>query len=311
MDVELPWGYSFELVCPVELMLPAGYMFEGSLWLYMPFFAPEGTYSLDAYVGDYPDTIWDQDNLTVIKEEWQWPDAMKGWEVKGDFIVANPIPIEEPTVDEGIEIDILPDEPVVLPEEGGWFVIEASIENTTTDTVWFDAWMDVELPFGWSFEIVPPFEFWLPGGYYCGGEIWLWMPWFAPEGTYSFTAYVGDYPDDIWDEDNLTVIKEAGDAMGLESGSLATAPNEFAVSGFYPNPFNPTTTLSFSLPDAELVHLTVYDMAGRTVATLINGWRAAGTHDVTFDASNVASGVYIYTMTAGNYKATGKMLLVK
>ena len=132
MDVELPWGWSFELVSPCELMLPAGYLFEGSIWLYMPFFAPEGTYNLDAYVGDYPDTIWDQDNLTVIKEEWQWPDAMKGWQVKGDLASAQPIPIEGPMLDEDIDIEITPDDPITVPGTVPVFSIAAWGRTSTT-----------------------------------------------------------------------------------------------------------------------------------------------------------------------------------
>ncbi len=79
----------------------------------------------------------------------------------------------------------------------------------------------------------------------------------------------------------------------------------------YPNPFNPTTTLSFELPDAGFVTLAVYDVSGRQVAELVDGWRGAGTHEVTFDASNLASGVYIYKLTAGNYTASCKMVLMR
>lgn len=78
-----------------------------------------------------------------------------------------------------------------------------------------------------------------------------------------------------------------------------------------PNPFNPATTLSFALPKASRVCLSVYDVSGRLVATLVDGWRDAGVHEVTFDGSSLASGVYIYRLQAGTYHASGKMVLMK
>ncbi len=324
MDVELPWGTSFTLVSPVELFLPAGFSLEGSLWLYMPCFAPEGTYSLTAYVGDYPDDVWDQDNLTVIKEGM---DAAKSnpLVLKGDLTFGEMKPGASPGTDSDVEIEITPDDPIVIPPEGDWFTVFVSVENTTEDWVWFDAWMEVELPWGISFEIVSPVELALPGGFYVDGELDLYMPWFAPDGTYTLNAYVGDYPDDIWDQDNLTVIKEASDGAftGLEGWilkgtlepeeTIATAqtPQTFSVTGVYPNPFNPTTTLSYTLPEAAKVTLKVYNLEGALVATLVNGYRDAGAHEVTFDASALPSGMYFYRLQAGEFDAQGKMLLIK
>lgn len=82
-------------------------------------------------------------------------------------------------------------------------------------------------------------------------------------------------------------------------------------SDIHPNPFNPTTTISFTLPNAMQVNLSIYNISGRLVETLVNGWRDAGTHEVTFDGSNLASGVYIYCLQAGEYSSSGKMVLMK
>jgi hypothetical protein len=92
---------------------------------------------------------------------------------------------------------------------------------------------------------------------------------------------------------------------------VASAPEEFIFRGAYPNPFNPKTVLSFELRDASFVKLAIYDISGRQVAELINGWRDAGSHDVTFDASRLSSGIYLYHLTAGEFQAGGKMVLVK
>jgi len=86
---------------------------------------------------------------------------------------------------------------------------------------------------------------------------------------------------------------------------------EYGLQGNYPNPFNPQTMLRYSLAEAGNVTLTVYDVNGRPVATLVDGWRDAGYHEAAFDGTNLASGVYIYEITAGSFNATGKMVLMK
>lgn len=88
-------------------------------------------------------------------------------------------------------------------------------------------------------------------------------------------------------------------------------PLAFALEQNFPNPFNPTTEIEFSLSSSGQVRLTVYNLLGQEVATLAAGEMKAGTHAVTFDASRLASGVYLYKLTAGNYVSTKKMVLMK
>jgi hypothetical protein len=88
-------------------------------------------------------------------------------------------------------------------------------------------------------------------------------------------------------------------------------PTSFALNNAYPNPFNPTTAISFALPQAEQVSLTVFNIAGQEVASLATGMMEAGTHNVTFDAAQLGSGVYLYTLQAGSFSETKKMVLVK
>ncbi|MBU1650881.1 T9SS type A sorting domain-containing protein, partial [bacterium] len=93
--------------------------------------------------------------------------------------------------------------------------------------------------------------------------------------------------------------------------SLSFIPLKYALYQNFPNPFNPTTAISYSLLALGHVNLSVYDIAGREVATLVDGYRDAGTHEVSFDASALSSGVYVYRLTTGAQTLSGKMVLMK
>lgn len=96
-----------------------------------------------------------------------------------------------------------------------------------------------------------------------------------------------------------------------DNNTLNSDPYRFSLSQNYPNPFNPVTVINFSIPVKGLVTLKVYDITGREVKTLVNDIKEAGNSAVTFDGSNLASGVYFYNIVSGNYSDTRKMILVK
>ena len=89
------------------------------------------------------------------------------------------------------------------------------------------------------------------------------------------------------------------------------APTKFELSQNYPNPFNPVTTIRFSLPEAGNVKLTLFNILGQEIKTLVNDFKESGVHTINFDATDLNSGMYIYKIEAGNFVQTRKMTLIK
>jgi len=127
----------------------------------------------------------------------------------------------------------------------------------------------------------------------------------------------------IWDDAKLAAYNSASAWSAVYSKYIAEGgltgvsttpsgvPLTYDLAQNYPNPFNPSTQIEFSLPIASNVQLKVFNMLGQEVATLVNGNLTAGQHSVKFDASRLATGVYLYKITAGSFVSTKKMLLLK
>jgi hypothetical protein len=95
-----------------------------------------------------------------------------------------------------------------------------------------------------------------------------------------------------------------------------TFPITYNLYNAYPNPFNPVTTLQYDLPEDGFVNITIYDMMGRVVKTLVNGSQTAGYKSIQWNATNdrnepVSAGLYLYTIQAGKFRQTKKMVLLK
>lgn len=93
--------------------------------------------------------------------------------------------------------------------------------------------------------------------------------------------------------------------------NLDELPNGYALEQNYPNPFNPTTTINFSIGKASNVNLTIYNILGQKVATLVNSFLNAGSYSVQFNANRLSSGVYFYSIEAGDFRINKKMMLLK
>lgn len=146
-------------------------------------------------------------------------------------------------------------------------------------------------------------------------------PYLKSNGNNSYTAYVfinypagytGYFPNGGGFETQPAVCYVGGwtfTATGVENE--VSGPTGFALSQNFPNPFNPTTSIKFNVGERANVTLKVFDMLGREVATLVNEVKESGSYDVNFDAAKLASGTYVYKLTAGNFVETKKMVLLK
>ncbi|MCI0449555.1 MAG: T9SS type A sorting domain-containing protein [Chlorobi bacterium] len=114
---------------------------------------------------------------------------------------------------------------------------------------------------------------------------------------------------DGWYVDDIKVTNYCGTLVGISGNSQL--PGTFALAQNFPNPFNPGTVIKYQLPKESLVKITIYDVLGKNVATLINEKKNAGYHQVEFNASGLASGLYLYKIEAGSFTDVKKMMLIK
>lgn len=217
--------------------------------------------------------------------------------------------------------------PILIPANGGQFTFDIGIANNSAFAVDVDIWTFATLPNGTPYgPIINAGPVTRPPGSSATRQRDQNVPAGAPTGSYTYDAYIGDYPDDIWDEAHFDFEKLAvsdggavvpgwdnwgesfADLTGVTSSPVAS---EFALGNAYPNPFNPETILSFTIPHEGNVSLKVYNISGREVANLLDGALSAGEHTVNFNAKNLSSGIYFARLEASGNIATIKLLLTK
>ncbi len=119
------------------------------------------------------------------------------------------------------------------------------------------------------------------------------------EGTYGLSQFFAE--EDILAKESYTTISYKGE----------TVVETYELSQNFPNPFNPETVIKYQIPEAGHVTVKVYDMLGREVASLVNETQQKGRYELKFNAGQLASGVYIYSIKAGKFSSTKKMMLLK
>ena len=216
--------------------------------------------------------------------------------------------------------------PIILPPQGGTVWYGVAVQNSPNYYNLFDGWINLQQP---DLQIIPMIlrtNIYLPAGAALTRTISLTLNASAMPGTYTVTGYVGDHPTTIEDFDSFTFVKSPSGDTETGLGGIATLsgwgetetatlksslPQSTELLGHYPEPFNPQSTISFSLAATEWVKLEVYSVTGRNVATLLNRTMSPGVYREIFDGKGLASGTYIYRLQAGAYTAAGKMVLMK
>jgi hypothetical protein len=120
--------------------------------------------------------------------------------------------------------------------------------------------------------------------------------------------------DDQPASDPLSEQGRGADKTAVPAGSrtaAAAVPREYDLAQNFPNPFNPSTIIRYAIPVKSHVLLTVHNLLGQVVSTIVNGEQDAGFHEIRFDAPNLASGVYLYRLEAGKFVETRKLTLIR
>ncbi|GEM_PF-5035221 len=228
-------------------------------------------------------------------------------------------------------------EPVNPPIEfgfwGGWFQFHAWVVNNTNQNTNIDLWAMLDFPSG---DVYGPIN---------GGEIWIAagdtmscrnidqrIPGCMEAGVYTYVVYIGDY---IWGQDpviydssslNFTIDYKGDGGIdcdgkfelkGCFENNDAIVVKDYDIRQNYPNPFNAQTTIVYQTPESGNVRLDIYDILGRRIKTLVNGFSSIGPHRVIWDGTNnngetVSTGIYFYRLYAENGTAiTKRLTLIK
>ena len=184
---------------------------------------------------------------------------------------------------------------------GGSFDYMLTIDNNETHEVVFDIW--IKIPELGKF-VAGPINLTIPANGSVTRTRTQNVPAnLIPIGNYTYEVSLGSCPVPIWDSDSFPVAIVADNDY---AGAVETVP--ITIN---PNPFNPSTVLSFEIRDAGFVKLAVYDVSGREVQVAVGSWQLAGRHEVIFDAKDLASGIYFAKLQAGDYCQVQKLVLMK
>ncbi|MBU0518446.1 T9SS type A sorting domain-containing protein [bacterium] len=207
-----------------------------------------------------------------------------------------------------VTLDALPfSTPVIVPATGGSFDFIVSVINHETTPSTFEMWTAAVTPGGSFSPMLGPNTYTIPASSTTASLKTQEVPDYAPAGEWTYLVYAGVYPDEIWHFDQFTVVKEPA----LSVTPPSNLPQQYAMGSVYPNPFNPATSMRYDLPAAAHVTLQVFNLEGQLVTTLVDGVKEAGSHVASFDGTGLASGIYLYALSAGDFKASGKMVLLK
>lgn len=179
---------------------------------------------------------------------------------------------------------------------GGDFAASASASRTVGSTLAAYAWTSTN-------ELVADVQLWVD----TPGNNFGWLVKGAEGGTKTSKRFDTRETETSTNAPKLSVTYTVPTAVD----QVGTLPSSFTLHANHPNPFNPSTRIRFDIPQASAVSIVLYDLFGRNIRTIAEGDYGAGSHEVGFEATGLAAGVYYYRMTAGEWSGTRKMNLIK
>ena len=249
-----------------------------------------------------PDPDENVDGLTSLTEIWNWVDSTSS--------IGDPRFSDDGEIGNYISLNIPPDKPTGLSgERVGNSVKLIWNRNSEYDLDHYDIYKKIYID-----------------------SLQLYQQWSSPIASTTDTTYTDpDFApsnqgaDTVWYK--ITAVDEAGNSSQYSdvisspgfirplsealAGVIVCIKELFSLGENYPDPFNPSTTINYTLPEAAFVELKVYDIIGREVATLVNEYLPAGSHQISFDGKRLASGVYLYRLKARDNTLTKKMVLTR
>lgn len=222
-----------------------------------------------------------------------------------------------------VTIDVVPhNPPITIPAAGGSFQWDLIIHNAGTTVVPFDMWINATLPNGSTYPVLSRMNLQInPGQTISRFNLVQNIPGSAPAGTYSYNGYIGDFQTVILHQDSFPFTKSAG-VMGsggnwnisnwdegfAESSIL---PDKTHIAGASPNPFNPEAEISYEIASPGHASLTVFDISGRQVTSLVDGYLSAGQYKAVFNGSALPSGIYFVRLETNDCVNVQKVILMK
>jgi len=210
-------------------------------------------------------------------------------------------------------LEVLFEGPIVVPDSGAVLHFTCSLRNPSSQPLQFDIWADLFGPGNHNLMALQEAAVHLAPGESLAHDFQWRVPASAPYGFYRCYVFAGDHQRfqvctaDTFDFQKVLDLFDAK-ASSDQSPSISPQPLSLRAA---PNPFNPSARINYELTEAGHIELAVFNAAGQQIATLVDGYREAGQHQVTWDASDLPTGVYLVALDAASSHAVQKVLLLK